>query len=120
LLADSRWLLKHTNDVHRFPDEDSKLIREARALWQQLHDLIQKPYSVSTLEYTYDRLQATYEQVQHERQRRIGHDLLVDELIESDVMDEFRSQLDGLQGRLPQAQLNQMFQECLDAALRRE
>jgi hypothetical protein len=120
LLANSHWLLKHTKNVLRYPDEDSALIRQARALWEQLHDLIQGPYEHDTLVYTYECLSATYERVQGERKRRVGHALLVDELMESESMEELFDTLDGLQGRLPQTQLNQMFQECLDAALRRE
>ena len=111
-------LLKQTRSLFANPDEDSQLIREARDLWHKLKELISKPHDYNDVMWTYECLMATYEQVKRERARAVGHQLLVEQVMASDEMEELVFKLDGLKERLPQSQLDQIFQECLDAVLK--
>ena len=118
MFARAHSLEHYTQDLFTYPDEDSKLIREARALANKMKSMIHSAEcDGALLGVIVDRLRYVYDLVLQERKSRLSREVLVSQVMVSEDMQDLLAYLGTLENVATQEELDQEYQKCLDAAL---
>ena len=118
MIARARSLESYTQDLFTYPDEDSKLVREARTLATAMSKMIRSAWlDPHVLSAIIDRLRYVYDLVLTERKQALSREIVLMRVMNSAEMKELKDYLGTLENVATQEELNQDYQKCLDAAL---